>query len=287
MLIRDPHVLSCPVCGHDLSLNPTAAICPNNHSFDRARTGYVNLLLSHNKQSAEPGDSVAMMRSRRAFLQTGAFDPIADALQKSVATILIGRTAPQVADLGCGEGFFTARLKNAPAGMAEESSLTCYGIDISRAGIKMASTYDREIVWIVASLHRSPFRLQSLDVTLSVFAPINPIEVRRIIRDDGALVTVTPGPDHLDGLRKVIYPSVTPHPETPSSLAGVDTFERTQSIRVRYPIVLDSAARIMTLLAMTPYYWNISLETKARVEALSRLELLVDVYVTVFEPRSR
>jgi len=247
----------------------------------------VNLLLSHNKQSAEPGDSAAMMRNRRAFLQTGAFDPIADAIQASVSAKLIGRTAPHVADLGCGEGFFTARLKNALAGTAEESSPTCYGVDISRAGIKMASTSDRDIVWIVASLHRSPFQPQSLDVVLSVFAPIDPAEVRRIIRDDGALVTVTPGPDHLDGLRKVIYTSVTPHPETPSIMAGADTFERTQSTRVRYPIVLDSAAEIMNLLAMTPYYWNINLETKARVEALSHLDLLVDVYASVFEPRPR
>jgi hypothetical protein len=41
----------------------------------------------------------------------------------------------------------------------------------------------------------------------------------------------------------------------------------------------------MNLLAMTPYYWNISLETKARVEALSELRFTVDVSVNVFRPR--
>jgi hypothetical protein len=38
----------------------------------------------------------------------------------------------------------------------------------------------------------------------------------------------------------------------------------------------------MNLLAMTPYYWNISRATKARIEALSRLDLTVDAHVTVF-----
>jgi hypothetical protein len=41
----------------------------------------------------------------------------------------------------------------------------------------------------------------------------------------------------------------------------------------------------MNLLAMTPYYWNISRDTRARVEALSRLELTVDARVNVFRPR--
>jgi hypothetical protein len=41
----------------------------------------------------------------------------------------------------------------------------------------------------------------------------------------------------------------------------------------------------MNLLAMTPYYWNISRKTRDRVQALSRLELTVDAYVNVFRPR--
>ena len=40
----------------------------------------------------------------------------------------------------------------------------------------------------------------------------------------------------------------------------------------------------MNLLAMTPYYWNINRATRAHIEALSRLELTVDAYVSVFRP---
>jgi len=282
-----PGVLACPVCGVALVIGATTATCENRHAFDRARSGYLNLLLSNKKQSAEPGDSPAMLRSRRAFLQAGFYDDMASAVTTSVAAILGGRSEPpehsqtHIADVGCGEGFFTARLKRA---IGASSSAEFYGVDISRAGIQMATAYDREIHWIVASLHRSPFLPQSLDVVLGMFTPIDAADVRRVLRDDGALVTVTPGPDHLDALRGLIYTSVRPHPPTPALMAGDSGFTPAGSTRVRYPIVVDSREQVANLLAMTPYYWNISRATRARVDAVSRLELTVDAYVNVFRP---
>ena len=244
-------VLACPVCGAPLAIRASEAACPNAHTFDRARRGYLNLLLSNKKQSAEPGDSLAMLQSRRTFLQAGFYDRMAAAANAAVAEIVTGRTDPHVADLGCGEGFFTARLHRALA-TAAPPACTCYGVDISRPGIRMATTYDRGITWVVASLHRSPFLPRSLDVALSMFAPIDAADVRRIVRDDGALVTVTPGPDHLDALRSIIYTSVKPHPHTPALMAGDTPFDQTtKSARVRYPIVVDTSEQIMNLLAMT------------------------------------
>jgi 23S rRNA (guanine745-N1)-methyltransferase len=278
-----PTVLACPVCGAELSVGASAAACPNAHAFDRARGGYLNLLLSNKKHAAEPGDSPAMLHSRRTFLQGGFYDQMAAAANAAVLETLAGRTEARVADLGCGEGFFTARLKNALAA-AMSPAPACYGVDISRPGIRLATAYDREITWIVASLHRSPFGPRSLDAVLTMFAPIDAADVRRIVRDDGALVTVTPGPDHLDGLRALIYTEVKPHPPTPALMAGDTLFGQTQSTRVRYPILVDSPAQIMNLLAMTPYYWNINRATRARIEAVSRLELTVDAYVSVFRP---
>ena len=275
-------VLACPVCGAELTIRAADAACPNAHSFDRARSGYLNLLLSNKKQSAEPGDSVDMLNSRRAFLRAGFYDQMAAAANTAVAAIVSGRTEIHVADLGCGEGYFTALLHRAL--VSASPAHACYGVDISRPGIKLATTYDRAINWIVASLHHSPFRPRSLDVVLSMFAPIDAADVRRIVRDEGALVTVTPGPDHLDALRHIIYPSVKPHPRTPALMAGDTQFEQTVSARVRYPIAVDTPQQIMNLLAMTPYYWNINRATMARIEALSRLELTVDAYVSVFRP---
>jgi 23S rRNA (guanine745-N1)-methyltransferase len=148
-----------------------------------------------------------MLHSRRAFLQRGYYDQMAAAAVTAVSGVLRGAVPSagaeaHVADLGCGEGFFTAPLKAALPGAV------LYGVDISRPGIKMAASRRRDIHWIVASLHRSPFLPASLDVALSVFAPIDTADLRRVIRDDGALVTVTPGPDHLHELRSIIYSTV-------------------------------------------------------------------------------
>ena len=74
--------LACPVCGGALTLSASAAACANGHSFDRARSGYLNLLLT--KQSAEPGDSAAMLQSRRAFLQAGFYDAMSSAASAAV-----------------------------------------------------------------------------------------------------------------------------------------------------------------------------------------------------------
>src|ERR1700687_3568463 len=104
-----PTVLACPVCDAPLTIGATAGTCPNMHSFDRARSGYLNLLLSNKKQSAEPGDSPAMLKSRRTFLLGGFYDQMSAAANTAVAEVLAGRREAHVADLGCGEGFFTAR----------------------------------------------------------------------------------------------------------------------------------------------------------------------------------
>ncbi len=280
-------VLACPVCGAALSLQPAAAVCPAGHAFDRARSGYLNLLLSNKKQSAEPGDSLAMLQSRRTFLQGGFYDEMAGATATAVADAVAGRADAHIADLGCGEGFFTARAAAALSSMSPPP--TFYGVDISRPGIKMAATAasdGRDIRWIVASLHRSPFLPRSLAVALSVFAPIDPADVHRVLRDDGALVTVTPGPDHLDALRIIIYSSVKPHPRTPAVMADDALFEQTDSTRVRYSVALETQEQIMNLLAMTPYYWHISRATRTAVEALTRLDLTVDAVINVFRSKS-
>src|SRR5438270_677974 len=47
MVVMPPQVveaLACPVCAADLSAAGNTLVCPDRHSFDFARQGYVNLL---------------------------------------------------------------------------------------------------------------------------------------------------------------------------------------------------------------------------------------------------
>jgi 23S rRNA (guanine745-N1)-methyltransferase len=74
----------CPLDGKPLSLNERSWHCDNNHSYDVAKQGYVNLLPVQNKRSKDPGDSKAMVQARREFLEQGHYQPLAQALANTV-----------------------------------------------------------------------------------------------------------------------------------------------------------------------------------------------------------
>ena len=95
--------LICPVCRETLLLEERAYSCNKDHSFDLAKEGYVNLLLSHQRKSKNPGDDKAMIQARRRFFDSGAFDPLAE---------LVAKTVPEGAmlDCGCGEGHLLGEL---------------------------------------------------------------------------------------------------------------------------------------------------------------------------------
>ena len=63
--------LICPICGEQLHIRDKSCLCPNRHSFDIARQGYVNLLTVQQKHSLNPGDTREQVLSRRTFLEAG------------------------------------------------------------------------------------------------------------------------------------------------------------------------------------------------------------------------
>lgn len=48
-------------------------ICSNRHSFDQARSGYVNLLPVNQKRTKQPGDNKQMVHARTQFLDAGYY----------------------------------------------------------------------------------------------------------------------------------------------------------------------------------------------------------------------
>ena len=59
---------TCPVCGEPLYKEINSLVCPNRHSFDIARQGYVNLLTVQQKHSLDPGDTRQQVLARRATM---------------------------------------------------------------------------------------------------------------------------------------------------------------------------------------------------------------------------
>jgi 23S rRNA (guanine745-N1)-methyltransferase len=279
-------ILQCPVCRQLLSSSAGGYRCSNKHHFDAARQGYVNLLLAHQKHSKEPGDSAEMIRSRRRFLDLGLYDRVSDGINKAVAAHLPGLKQGRtfsILDAGCGEGFYLKRLKESLANRPGDSiAIDYYGVDISKFAVRQATHRDKTMRWLVASIVDLPFGPSSFDIVLNVFSPVDFAEFSRILRKTGRLVIISPGPRHLYSLREIIYPIAREHAHSAMIEQAKGLFSPSTETRINYQIELKSAGEIMDLLAMTPYFWNIDLSTKSRVEALTRLTLDVDVEVRVF-----
>jgi len=283
-------ILQCPVCRKPLLATATGYQCAAMHSFDAARQGYINLVLAHKKHSKEPGDDPEMIQSRRRFLDLGYYYRVSDGINETITAALSGLASTSecsVLDAGCGEGFYLQRLKAALAqGSAARLAIDYHGVDVSKFAVRQATQRDRAMAWFVASINDLPFLDASLDLVLSVFSPANIPEFARILKESGSLVFVSPGPRHLNGLRKIIYPITREHAAPAITEKAQELFAPAAVSRITYPLELEGNQVIMDLLAMTPYYWNIDRETKAKVAALGRLQLDVDVEIRVFRKKS-
>ena len=267
---------TCPVCTSNLTETDNQYICEKNHQFDKAKEGYINLLLANQKNSKDPGDTKEMISARRDFLQKGYYNE----LTKAVALILSETEikTPVIMDTGCGDGYFIHNINNA----LKDSSLApiCYGSDISKPAVRLAAKLDKDIKFAVASSFNLPVMTNSLDFIVRMFAPGDNKEVARTLKKNGYLITVTPGPYHLDNLRKVVYKSPKLHDEKFESIPGM-----TQKYQrfVTYTVDIDNKTDLKNLLTMTPYYWNGDRETKNKFDTLSKLTTKVDFVISVYQ----
>lgn len=253
--------------------------CPAGHRFDRAREGYLNLLVGGRKRGRPPGDTDEMLRARRRFLDGGWYAKVGDAVAAAVAAALAGGAEPDdggdVLDLGCGEGWYLSRV----AVTAPE--VHRWGIDVAKTAVRLAARRDRTAGFAVASAYRLPVATDTVDVALSVFAPRPFEELRRVLRPGGAVVLASPGPDHLAGLAELIYASVRPHDERPHTGATDDARfpPPVASTRVRFELVIDGGNAVHDLLQMTPYWWKATDDQRQAIGALDHLTTTVDVIV--------
>jgi 23S rRNA (guanine745-N1)-methyltransferase len=139
-------VLICPVrdCKLPLKREEKRLSCARGHSFDVARSGYINLLQPQERRSKEPGDTVAAVKSRRRLHDRGVTAP----LLNGIAEILRASPADVVLDAGCGDGFYLGAL-------AQQAAFDGHGVDISIPAIDAAARRYPRCEWIVANADRS------------------------------------------------------------------------------------------------------------------------------------
>jgi 23S rRNA (guanine745-N1)-methyltransferase len=266
--------LRCPVCGKDLQAGPKSYACEAGHSFDIARQGYVNLLLSSQRPSAAPGDNAAMIADRRAFLEADHYLPLRNCIASRLDALQAQRDALQVLDLGCGEGYYTAAF-------ATNSPRNVFALDISKPALAIAAKRSRSVVWCVGTSRALPFHDRSLDVVLNIFCRPHSGETLRVLKEDGVLLVAGPGVDHLAELRAVLYDSVVRQEShsTEEILQGGFALRHTETLA--YTFTVEGAA-IGQLARMTPHYWRAPQAGRERLDALTTLTVGAQFVVQEF-----
>ena len=179
-------------------------VCASQHSFDIARSGYINLLQPQDRRSKQPGDTAAAIQGRRRLHDRGVTEP----LLRSIAEILVASPGDTILDAGCGDGFYLGTL-------ARQTGFDAHGLDISIPAIDAAARRYPQCEWVVANADRAvPYADRSFSVVLSITGRMNAGEFRRVLRDDGRLLVAIPAPDDLIELRGVGRDRVTRTIET-------------------------------------------------------------------------
>ena len=252
--------LICPICGEKLNRADKSYVCPNRHSFDVARQGYVNLLTVQQKHSLNPGDTREQVLSRRAFLEAGFYEPILNTLIETAKEL--GITGP-ILDVGCGEGYYSARLAQ-----ALNAELT--GFDISKEAVRCAAAKYKGPIWLTATAAHIPVESGSAQLVTSLFALTLPEEFSRVLADHGWYFQVLACQDHLLGLKAIIYPELKFKEK--DSVPELPGFILHKSVPIRFTFTVEGA-QIQNLFSMTPHVFRIG---KEGAERLKNTQTLTD-----------
>ncbi|HWR53003.1 MAG TPA: methyltransferase domain-containing protein [Bryobacteraceae bacterium] len=186
-------MLLCPVrdCHMALVRQERRVLCPLGHSFDIARSGYINLLQPQERRSKKPGDTAAAVAARRRLHDRGVTEP----LLHGIAGIIAASPGDVVLDAGCGDGFYLGAL-------ARQTGFDAHGIDISVPAVDAAARRYPQCEWIVGNADRFlPYADRSFSIVLSITARMNAGEFRRVLRADGRLLLALAAPEDLIELR--------------------------------------------------------------------------------------
>lgn len=269
-------VYKCPKCHRGLKQIGKTLKCENNHCYDISHKGYVNLLLVNQTHAKDPGDSKRMILARGAFLDTGKYDCLKNALNSII--VKYARVDDYFLDLCSGDSYYTSFIaKNSPR-------LQVVNLDISKEAIIQGCSRSRRekinnMEFAIGNIDYLPFLSNSFDLMLNCFGPINVEEFLRVCKNRGIYIRVLPGPKHLWELKRVLYGDKSYlNTEKDNSLPG---FELIDKKMIDDCIHLDNT-QINNLFTMTPYYYKSPKDTTQKLLALPSLDTPIQFEILVY-----
>jgi len=271
-------VLACSVrdCGLPLTRRDRALVCSAGHSFDIARSGYVNLLQPQDRKSLSAGDSKAAVDARASLEEAGVGRAVVDEVIHAIAALGLPAD-PIVVDLGSGTGEMLG-------GLAKAHPISGIGIDLSVSAVEHAARRFSSLTWIVANADRRlPLQDESVDVVLSIHGRRNPAECARVIKPNGVLIVVLPGPDDLIELRTVVQGEGVERERVDAMLAEhAALFTAIERHPVREQLTLERDT-LLNLLRGT--YRGARFTLSERVEKMERMDVTLSSEMCVLRKR--
>lgn len=262
----------CPLCQQALVFNEQSYRCTNNHSFDQAKEGYVNLLPLQHKHSKDPGDNKAMVGARRAFLDLGFYQPLVKAITE--LQIKFSTDSAIVLDAGCGEGYYTNQHKN--------DLNQVYGVDIAKNAVKIAAKRYKSCSFSVGTLSNLPFADEMFDWVFSIYAPILEEEFTRVLKNQGYLLTVTPAENHLFELKSLIYRQANKHDVNKSAISNLTLINEQ---KLNYQMDFDNSNDLINLLSMTPFAFKTTPELLEQLSNKSSFSCQADFLIRLYQKK--
>src|SRR5437762_3350661 len=248
--------LRCPLCRQGLVELEAAVRCPQGHSFDRAKQGYVFLTANPVRHT---GDSAQMVDARAGFLAAGHYDFIARALA--------GATPPTdglVVDVGAGTGYHLAAV------LDTNREAVGLAVDVSKPALRRAARAHPRVGAVLGDTWRGlPIADQAASVLLNVLAPRNGPEFARVLAPGGVLIVVTPTGDHMGELVSALDLLTVDPAKDERVAATLAPWFTEQGSQTYEKSLLLTRAEVAGLVGMGPSAWHLdSGDLSARVAPL-------------------
>ena len=269
----------CPVrgCGQPLGFGTRTAACPAGHSFDRARSGYWNLLQPQDRRAREPGDAAAVVEARRRSLGRGLGATLRDEVVAGLRQRGLEPGA-NVLEAGCGSGFFLQAL-------VARRGVVGVGVDISAAAVNAAARAWPQGLWIVANADRAlPFAAGAFAAILSLTGPKNAAEFHRLLAPHGWLVVAVPGADDLAEVRALLHGAAHLDDRGARIASRFEAHFDLQATSAARQVAPLDAAGLADLLSGS--YRGARHRERARLAGLTELTVTVSYQVLWLRPRA-
>ncbi|WP_342540518.1 putative RNA methyltransferase [Heyndrickxia sp. FSL K6-6286] len=271
------HVFSCPICKSPMKVTHLKSlVCLNNHTFDFAKQGYVNMMT----RSANSHYDKELFKARQKVIMESNLFAL---LHKRISEIIIGNMNALkgeiiIFDAGCGEGSHLQRILDE----CKNETFAGIGLDISKEGIRMAASKYKETAWLVGDLANSPLADQSCHYILNILSPANYKEFKRTLVPNGLVIKVVPRSNYLKELREALFDNTDK-----SSYKNDETvslfnhhFHLVDVLNLSY-IKKLTQTELINLVQMSPLTWNTSEDDIDRIINRGISEVTVDLDILV------